>query len=298
MRSARPTVTDRAESGTVTAALAFAEARLHRGLHVAIEEPGEIRSEARALVRLAAGLNDSVLYARPDAELSAPTWRRLRTIVGRRSAGEPLAYIEGSRGFHALELTVDPNVLIPRPETELIVETVLERASSAVFQAADLGTGSGAIALALAYACPQAQVVGIDVCANALTVARANGHRLGLEIEWIESDWFSRSGDRRFDFVCCNPPYIRSNDPHFEHLQYEPRIALDGGGDGLQAIRRVLGDCAAHLNTHGIVLLEHGFDQSAAVARIGAAAGLRRCEVLRDFGGHERVSIFCLAEQQ
>lgn len=282
------------ETATLAAALEYAERQLQ--LSAQFAGRGELRNEARAVLRLAAGVNSTDIFANADSVLDARAWDRVRAIVKRRCAGEPLAYIEGVRGFHAIELRVDRNVLVPRPETEIIVEAVLELAPAAAFTVADLGTGSGAIALALAYARRDAQVVGVDISKAALDVARRNCSALGLDVEWIESDWFSRLGGRRFDFVCCNPPYVRSDDHHLDDLRHEPLLALDGGGDGLEAIREVLARGADHLNPGGRFLLEHGFDQSAEVAGIGTDGGLRLTNTLRDLAGHERVSIFGLPD--
>lgn len=282
-------------TGTIAAALAYAEAQLQRGA-AAFDAPDELRSEAHALLRFAAGLSAARIFADPQHVLDAAAWARLRQAVQRRSAGEPLAYIEGMRGFHAIELAVDSNVLVPRPETELIVDAVLERAPTSDFALVDLGTGSGAIALAVAHARAKARVVGVDRSAAALEVARGNAERLGLNVEWIESDWFAALGDRRFDFICCNPPYIRSSDPHLAQLRHEPLRALDGGADGLADIRRVFAGAAQHLRPGGSLLLEHGFDQAAEVAVIAAAAGMQRAQSLRDLAGHERAGLFTVGQ--
>jgi release factor glutamine methyltransferase len=280
------------QTESVVTALAYAQAHL-RQAQLSSHSENDIRADARALVRLATGCSDADIYAHPDKLIEPDAMLRLEAFVIRRSAGEPFAYIEGSRGFHAIELAVDPNVLIPRPETELIVDAVIGRAPvEDVFSLVDLGTGSGAIALAVAKARRNAHVAGVDVSAAALSVARANGRRLGLGVEWIESDWFSGLTRRRFDFLCCNPPYVRSDDPHLQCLGHEPLLALDGGDDGLESIRHVLHACTSHLSDGGTVLLEHGYDQAAEVRRIGIVAGLQPAEILRDPAGHERVSVF------
>lgn len=277
---------------TLADALQYVEDCLQPRLAWEISGRSELRGEARALLKAAAHVSDAEIIGHADTKLDAQAWERVRSIAQRRSQGEPLAYIEGRRGFHAIELQVDSNVLIPRPETELVVDAVLERATDAAFSVADVGTGSGAIALALANARSDASVVGIDISPAALAVARTNGDSLGLKVEWIESDWFDGVAGRRFDFICCNPPYVCSRDPHLNALSFEPLLALDGGGDGLDAIRLVLGSSAEHLKLSGSVLLEHGYDQAEEAARIAAAAGLSRVDTLRDLGGHERVSIF------
>lgn len=277
---------------TLAEALEFAESRLAAGLPGAFDDPAELRSEARALLRFAVGLSDAQIYADPGRRLGNSAWARFRAIVARRAAGEPFAYIEECRGFHAIDLHVGPSVLIPRPETEIIVDTVIALAPPASFSVVDLGTGSGAIALGIAHARPDARVVAVDISLAALAIAGSNAVRLGLTIECVESDWFERVQPQRFDFVCCNPPYVRSDDPHLEQLHYEPRLALDGGTDGLREIARMLAVAPAYLAPGGTLLIEHGYDQAAAVANIAADAGLRRLRTIRDLGDHERVSVF------
>jgi release factor glutamine methyltransferase len=277
---------------TIAEAIAHAEHRLHERLPAAFTGPAEIRSEARALLRLAAGFSDAHIYAHSNDQLDPAAVRRLADFIERRAAGEPLAYIEGSRGFHALDLFVDPNVLVPRPETELIVDAVLELAPHQAFSLVDLGTGSGAIALAVARQRPDASITGVDLSAQALAVAARNATALRLDVEWLESDWFGSLTRRRFDFICCNPPYVSSGDPHMAALTHEPRLALDGGADGLVQIRRVLADAREFLAPGGHLLLEHGFDQADDVAHAGQAAGLLPVRRIRDFSGHDRVSVF------
>ncbi|MGD8808392.1 MAG: peptide chain release factor N(5)-glutamine methyltransferase [Gammaproteobacteria bacterium] len=279
-------------TATISQALEYAEQHLLQRLPELFQERAAGRAEARALLRLAARCGDARIYAYPDEVLPEPELECFRGLVERRGAGEPLAYLAGTRGFHAIDLHVDARVLVPRPETELIVEAVFDLASTAPFSLADLGTGSGAIALAVANRRADATITGIDISPAALAVASRNATALGHDIEWIESDWFSGLGPRRFDFVCCNPPYVRTHDAHFAQLGHEPRIALDGGPDGLTEIRRVLERAADFLEPAGTVLLEHGYDQARDVARIGGGAGLRLQRVIRDLGGHPRVSQF------
>jgi release factor glutamine methyltransferase len=285
---------NQARDPTLSDALRYAEDQLRSSPEFA--QLDEVRREARAVLSLAARISAADIYANAERIVDGPAWERLCAIVQRRCAGEPLAYIEGLRGFHAIELRVDRNVLVPRPETELIVDAVLERAPSGACSVADLGTGSGAIVLAIAHARPDARVTGSDVSVAALATARANARRLGHEIEWVESDWFMRLSGRMFDFLCCNPPYIPSADPHLEQLQHEPRLALDGGADGLDAIRTVLASAGDHLAPGGRLLLEHGYDQAQDVALIAKAAGLARERVLCDLAGHQRVSVFIESE--
>ncbi len=282
------------KTATLADALRYAEDQLQLSAEFAgrSELRSELKSEARSVLSLAAKLSAAELYANAPGVVDGHAWERLRAIVQRRRSGEPLAYIEGVRGFHAIELKVDRSVLVPRPETEIIVDAVLERAPSKTFTVADLGTGSGAIALALAHALPDAQVLGTDISAAALETAAANARRLGQAVEWLESDWFTQLDGRAFDFICCNPPYVRSSDPHLELLHHEPQLALDGGPDGLAAIRAVLAGARDHLSPAGRLLLEHGYDQAADVSSLGYTAGLARECVVRDLAGHERVSVF------
>lgn len=254
--------------------------------------PAQRLSEARALLRAAAGLSDAQIFGDRERALSRDVWSRLHSIVARRAAGEPLAYIERVRGFHAIELQVNSDVLVPRPETELVVDFVVEHAPSRRFAVLDLGTGSGAIALAIATACAQARVTAVDVSDSALQVARTNAVTLGLAVDFVQSDWLAAVPPGRFDFICCNPPYVASGDPHLEQLRFEPRLALDGGDDGLHEIRRVAAASASWLAVGGRFVLEHGYDQAAQVGEVGIAAGLQVLQVLRDLGGHDRVTVF------
>jgi len=284
-----PAVTSAAPARTVGEWLTWATAQIvaaDAGLRA------EARTDALALLEAIAGVGPAGVYAHPERVLPVVAADAFARAVVRRTAGEPVAYIVGSRGFHALELDVSPDVLIPRPETESLVDAVLERAPRAApFTVLDLGTGSGAIALAIARAHPAVRVSAVDVSTEALATARGNAIRLGLEVEWIESDWYGALVGRRFDFVVSNPPYVRSDDPHMARLSFEPRLALDGGPDGLASLHRVLAGAAAHLTAHGTVIVEHGFDQTADVARIAQAHSLVVCTTIVDRGGHERCTV-------
>lgn len=270
---------------TIAALLRWAIERL-KGLGSAA------RSDALDLLRDVVSIDRATAYAHFDRVLDRDAAAAFRAAIERRRSGEPVAYITGRRGFHALELGVNENVLVPRPESELLVDTTLTLAPpNSAFAVLDLGTGSGALALAILFARRDAFVVGADASAAALEVARANARFLGLEVRWVESDWYAGLQGERFDFVVCNPPYVRSDDPHMRMLAHEPRLALDGGADGLSAIRSVLRDIADHLSPDGSLLLEHGFDQALAVARIARDSGLAVRRVVRDLGGHDRVSV-------
>jgi release factor glutamine methyltransferase len=216
--------------------------------------------------------NDSLPRAAADA---------FEALVRRRMHGEPVAYLTETCGFWSLALEVDPAVLIPRPETELLVELALERLSANdPLRVADLGTGSGAIALAIAHERPLAKVVGVDASAAALELAGRNARRLGLpNIEFRPGDWCEPLHGEHYDLVASNPPYIALGDPHLSRgdLRFEPAMALASGIDGLDAIRRIVRDAPAHLTPHGWLLLEHGWDQGSAVRALMHDTGL--CDI-------------------
>src|SRR5690606_17782869 len=210
------------------------------------------------------------LYAHGDAAVPAAAVAGFRALVARREAGEPVAYLVGRRGFWTLDLAVTPDTLIPRPETELLVEQALARIAPGVpARVADLGTGSGAIALAIASERPLARVVATDRSEAALAVARANASTHGLHgrVEFRAGDWFAPVAGERFDLVASNPPYIADGDPHLGQgdLRHEPASALSSGADGLDAIRVLVASAPVHLVPGGWLLLEHGFDQARAV---------------------------------
>ena len=230
---------------------------------------------------------------------------KLRAWFSRRAAGEPVAYLTGHREFYGLDLAVAPGVLIPRPDTELLVELALERlpGSSSPFKGEvgremglprvlDLGTGSGAIALAIKAQCPAAEVTAVDVSPEALAIARANGGRLGLPVRWREGAWFGPVKGETFDLIVSNPPYIVPGDPHLSQgdLRFEPTGALVGAGDGLDDIRAIVTAAPAHLAPGGWLLFEHGFDQAPACRGILAAAGFTDVQSWTDLAGIERSS--------
>ena len=194
--------------------------------------------------------------------------------LARRVAGEPLAYLLGHKEFHGLELAVGPDVLVPRPDTETLVEWALALLPPDG-RVIDLGTGSGAIALALAAARPDARVAARDLSPAALAVARGNGERLGLAVAWSEGSWLQGlpAGQGPFDLIVSNPPYIAGDDPHLPSLRHEPRMALTPEGDGLDALKAIIAQAGAHLVPGGWLLFEHGHDQAAAVAALLAQAG-------------------------
>lgn len=257
--------------------------------------PGEeAQREAELLLAHALGRGRTWLIAHRDDAIAASLAGQFRRCVSRRASGEPVAYIVGRRGFHAIDLAVTPDVLIPRPETELLVELVLRRIPQNIkVEIADLGTGSGAIALAVASARPQARVLATDASAAALNVARGNAQRLGLgNVEFAQGDWCAALGDRHFDAIVSNPPYIAEHDPHLAQgdLRFEPRVALASGADGFDAIRHIVRDAPAHLRSGGWLLLEHGFDQGAGVRVLLEQSGFVEIFTECDLEDRERAS--------
>ena len=234
------------------------------------------------------------LRAHADDPLAAEDAVQFHALLLRRTAGEPLAYIIGRREFWSLDFTVTPDVLIPRPETELLIEFSLQRIpQNAEVDIADLGTGSGAIALALAHERPQARVLATDASAAALMVARGNAERLAIRnVEFAQADWCTALADREFDLIASNPPYIAEADAHLAQgdLRFEPRTALASGTDGLNAIRIIVCDAPTHLKPGGWILLEHGHEQGAAVRALLGESGFVEVFTARDLEVRERVS--------
>jgi len=255
------------------------------------------RLDAELLLAASAGIERAAVIAHPERTLGAAETARLAAAVRRRSGGEPVAYIVGCKEFYGLPLAVDRAVLVPRPETELLVDAALERLAAGARSAVlDLGTGSGAIALALKRERPGLSVTAVDRSEAALGVARRNAVALGIEVGFFVSDWFAALGGRRFDMIVANPPYVASSDPHFgTALGHEPRIALDGGADGLDAFRAILAGAALHLTPRGALLLEHGFDQRGALAELARAHAFALERALDDLAGRPRVACFTRA---
>jgi release factor glutamine methyltransferase len=249
--------------------------------------------DAALLVAHALGRTRSWLYAHGDDPVDEAAREACERLVARRAAGEPLAYITGHRGFWRFDLRVTPDTLVPRPETELLVELALERLPEGKpLRIADLGTGSGAIALALAHERPAARVVAVDASAAALEVARGNARALGIgNVEFREGDWLQPLAGETFDLVASNPPYIAVGDPHLDDLRHEPALALSSGADGLDAIRTIVRDAPSRLVAGGWLLLEHGLDQGAAVRALLSAAGYADVSTARDLEQRDRVTL-------
>lgn len=246
--------------------------------------------DAQLLLAYATGQPRSTILAYPERAVPLAAAEQFDRLVVRRVRGEPLAYLVRSQEFYSLPLKVSPAVLIPRPETELLVDEALTRCPpEEPKRVLDLGTGSGAIALAIKKERPAAEVTAADVSAAALAVARANAERLGLDVRFVESNWFSAFAGERFDLIVCNAPYVAADDPAFAGLAFEPRLALDGGPDGLDSLRVVISSAAAHLAPGGWVLLEHGHDQREPLIEIATRNGWRVAAARDDLEGRARV---------
>jgi len=253
----------------------------------ALSSSGIDPREARLLLAQACGFSEAAVVAFAERRLPQDTENRFAELVSRRRSGEPIAYIIGHKEFYGLELAVNPAVLIPRPETELLVELALRHAFSSV---ADLGTGSGAVALALKRHRPEAQVVAVEASAAALAMARRNSTRHGLEIRLVHGLWFQPLAGERFDLIVANPPYVAVGDPHLSELRFEPQAALIAGADGLDAIREIAREAANHLLPGGRLLLEHGQGQEEAVRGLLDAAGLEEIATWPDLAGIARIT--------
>ena len=263
------------------------------------------RLDAQLLVLHALGRGEqdrAWLFAHDTDALPEAAHTALQATVLRRTAGEPLAYITGHKEFFGLDLQVDSRVLVPRPDTETLVEWALElllqkpcqtNAAPATTQAPrviDLGTGSGAIALALKHTLPHLLVSAIDYSTDALVVARTNAQRLQLDVQFAQGNWLEGVHRQPYDLIVSNPPYIASADHHLAALEHEPLQALASGTDGLDDIRTIIGQAGAHLLPGGWLLLEHGYDQAPAVRALLAQAGLHHAQSRRDLAGTERCS--------
>ena len=239
----------------------------------------------------------SALLSRDDLQLHTEAIADWKNLESRRFAGEPIAYLTGKRGFHNIELYVAPGVLIPRPETELLVEIGLLEIKRIGDSATvlDLGTGSGAIALAIAHDAVQAKVTAIDQSSEALDIARINANRLNMvsRVRFIQGNWYEPlEAGASFDIILSNPPYIAAHDAHLDQgdLRFEPRSALTDQGNGLSCIKAIISGAMEYLNPNGLIAIEHGFDQSDAVVTLLKMAGFRDVQARLDLAGHYRVA--------
>ena len=257
----------------------------------------EAASEARLLLEHAIQRSATWLYTHVDDTLGDDDAGRFESLMLERLRGVPVAYLIGSRGFWSMDLAVTSDVLIPRPETELLVEFALQRiAVDAEVDIADLGTGSGAIALALARERPHAHVLACDASIAALAVARGNAQRLCLaNVRFAHGDWYAATDGARFALIASNPPYVAVGDAHLERgdLRFEPALALSSGADGLDAIRTIVAGASAHLVDGGWLLVEHGWDQGDAIRALFEDAGFGDVATHRDLGDRDRVTLGC-----
>ena len=251
------------------------------------------RLDAELLLARVIDVPRSYLFAHPEEPLDAHTVDRFRAVLDRRLAGEPMAYITGIREFWSLELMVTPATLVPRPETELLVDLALrEIPRHADWDILDLGTGSGAIAIAIAKERPLSRVTATDVSADALEVARQNARQLDIpNIEFLTGDWTEPVRGRSFNIVVSNPPYVRSDDDALDVLHREPRSALSAGADGLDAIRILARDCGALLEPGGVLLVEHGAEQADGVAAVLREHDWSDIVCHTDYAGLPRITV-------
>ncbi|MGB1580631.1 MAG: peptide chain release factor N(5)-glutamine methyltransferase [Nevskiales bacterium] len=249
--------------------------------------------EATALLSHCLGQPRSYLFAHDDEELPRKVARQYMKLVKRRTKGEPYAYVAGVREFWSIELAVNHHVLIPRPDTEILVEAALKHIPEGLpCRVADLGTGSGAVAIAIASERPQAFITATDISAKALDVAKVNVERHAKHrIECRKGDWADCLGSDRYDIIVSNPPYVAVRDPHLEDLPYEPQKALVAGPDGLDELRRLIPESKDCLRQGGWLLVEHGSDQGQEVRELFIQSGYQNVSTRLDLGGNERVTL-------
>ena len=256
------------------------------------------RLDAELLLAAALGKPRSFLHTWPERIVSTEAALAFAGYLQRRRTGEPVAYILGQQGFWKLDLEVAPHTLIPRPETEMLVEAALELVPAfAPVQVLDLGTGTGAIGLALANDRQQWKITAVDRVLEAVELAERNRQRLQLaNAEVLSSHWFSALEGRQFDLIISNPPYIAETDPHLSmgDVRFEPGSALTSGPDGLDDLRTIISEAPVHLSPGGWLLLEHGYDQGPAVRELLIRHGFERIQTRRDLGEHERITFGCV----
>jgi release factor glutamine methyltransferase len=268
----------------------------------------DARYESQLLLQHALKVNRAWLIAHENDDVAIDIQHEFNTLIQRRIGGEPIAYILGNREFYGLNLTVTPATLIPRPDTETLVEAALAKipayetdntldsdlCRNDELSILDLGTGSGAIALAIAKHRPHSDVVGVDASPSTLEVAKKNASALQIRnVQFLSSNWFSALEGERFNVIVSNPPYIKEADIHLKQgdLRFEPLSALASGADGLDDIRRIIDDCLIHLKPQGWLMFEHGYNQAESVRELMAQAGLVNIETFHDLGGNDRVTI-------
>jgi len=266
-------------------------------IKAALEEAmGSIdRVDAQVIMAHLLGVNRAYLAAHPMQVLTESQDARVDLMVAQRALGLPVAYVIGKREFYSREFEVSPEVLIPRPETETLVETALRHPveGRGLINILDLGTGSGVLAITLALELPGARLTATDSSPAALALARTNAKALGADVEFLQGEWYAPVAKRRFDLIVSNPPYVAGGDPHLAQgdLRFEPRHALtDGSGDGLDSIRHIVEGARAHLNPGGGILIEHGYDQAPAVAALLGKANFVDLASIQDLAGIPRVA--------
>jgi release factor glutamine methyltransferase len=273
------------QNQTIKSALAIAIAQL---------DGNEAVLEAQLLIQHILKVNRAWLITHENDALQPSIYNCFQELIERRVRGEPIAYILGKRDFYGLQLKVTTDTLIPRPDTETLVETALSKIpQNQSRQILDLGTGSGAIGLAIAHNRPKVTVTATDASLNALNVANENAKNLSIQnIKFVKSDWYRGLGGETFDVIVSNPPYIEQNDHHLLQgdLRYEPLTALASGHDGLDDIKQIISLASQHLNPKGWLLLEHGYNQAETVASLMKATGFSKIETLKDLGGNQRVT--------
>ena len=256
---------------------------------------GEEKQEAQLLLAQLLGVNHAWLIAHSHDALAAENQQAFQALVQRRMQGEPIAHILGERDFYGLTFKVTPDTLIPRPDTETLVEAALAKLPLAKnLEVLDLGTGSGAVALAIAYHRPQVQMTAVDCSEKALTIAKQNAQQLKMhQVRFVLSDWFDALADQTFDMIVSNPPYVEAHDAHLSQgdLRFEPLSALVAGTDGLADIRLMIKAATKHLKPQGWLMLEHGYQQASQVASLFSAAGFSHIQHGLDLAGIQRVTL-------
>jgi len=251
------------------------------------------RLDAEILLAQTLKWNRTTLYTRSDEPLSDNTIKQYQALIGQRQNGQPIAYLTGTQEFWSLTLHVNESVLIPRADTELLVETALHLVNAEPSHVLDLGTGSGAIALALASERPSWHLTATDLSTRALNIAKQNARRLKLKnIQFTQSNWFAALADARYSMIISNPPYVREHDHHLTApgVRFEPQLALISGTDGLTDLRHIISNAATFLEDDGVLLLEHGFDQGSKVCKLLHEHGYTQIKTLQDNGGNPRVT--------
>jgi release factor glutamine methyltransferase len=292
-RAASPLNVAQLTAGAPAGARLTVAASLQRAVQMLSVHGDSPRLDAEILLGSVLGVSRSALIVRGADPISVETQRTYEQLIGRRLQGAPVAYLTGTREFWSLELDVTPDVLVPRPETEVLVELALALLPKDLpLSVVDLGTGSGAIALAIASERPLVCMTGVDVSERALAVAMANSRKLGLmQIRWRSGSWYQAVGGQRFDMIVANPPYVASNDPALQRLAAEPALALSCGPTGLEAFGCIIEGAAKHLSPGGWLLLEHGNTQAADVARMLERRGFGHIRSHADYSGLARVTL-------